>query len=104
MKEIILASLKVDERYIERSCALVLRRVEEISDRLHIAFAVAFYTKYDRKLYNVLVSSDKELCRKRFVSAAKTLIEEGKEGLLKEIKMDDIHGEIFGFPLFFSNL
>lgn len=86
MKEIILASLKVDERYIERSCALVLTRVEEMSERTYVAYTVAFYSKNDGKAYNVLVSSDREACRKRFISAAKALIEKGKEGLLKELK------------------
>ena len=86
MKEIILASLKVDERYIERSCTLVLTRVEAMSERIYVAYTVAFCSKNDGKVYNVLVSSDQEACRKRFISAAKTLIEKGKEGLLKELK------------------
>ena len=86
MKEIILATLKVDERYIERSCALVLTRVEETSERTYVGYTVAFCSKNDGKVYNVLVSSDREACRKRFISAAKTLIEKGKEGLLKELK------------------
>ena len=89
MKGTILATLRVDERYSETSCALTLAQVEEISDRLHLAFVVTFFPKYDGydgKVYNVLVSSDREACRKRFISAAKTLIEGGKEGLLKELK------------------
>ena len=86
MKEIILASLKVDERYLEKSCTLVLTRVEETSERTYVGYTVAFCSKNDGKVYNVLVSSNQEACRKRFISAAKTLIEKGKEGLLKELK------------------
>ena len=86
MKEIILASLKVDERYIERSCVLAFTRVEEMSERTYVGYTVALYSKNDGKVYNVLVSSNREACRKRFISAAKTLIEGGKEGLLKELK------------------
>lgn len=86
MKETVLATLKVDERHIEKSCTLMLTRVVEVSERLYVGYTVAFYSKDDGKVYNVLVSSDQEACRKRFISAAKTLIEKGKEGLLKELK------------------
>lgn len=86
MKETVLATLKVDERHIEKSCTLILTRVEEISERTYVGYTVAFCSKDDGKVYNVLVSSDREACRRRFISAAKTLIEKGKEDLLKELK------------------
>ena len=86
MKETVLATLKVDERYLEKSCTLVLTRVEEMSERTYVGYTVAFCSKNDGKVYNVLVSSNQEACRKRFISAANTLIEKGKKGLLKELK------------------
>ena len=65
---------------------LLSTKIESFA-KLGTIFAVLFCT-FDNKRYNILITSDENAAREKFIEFAKIFVEEGRDGIFSELRKE----------------